>query len=113
MRKLSLKKKHMATMNPSPTVTETVINVTRDGDWLPPQEFCAIALAAAGTDGDLAVSLQGVDHLDASALQILLALAAERKKRGKGLRLADTSLALSRWFEYAGGRENISPDREA
>ena len=77
------------------------------------EEFRAIALSAAGTDGNLTVNLQGVDHLDASALQILLALAAERKKRGKGLRLANASLALSRWFEYAGGRENISPEREA
>jgi anti-anti-sigma factor len=107
-----LKKKHTENGNPNQTVTETVINVTRDGDWLPPQEFRTIALSAAETEGDLTVSLQAVDHLDASALQILLALAAERKKRGKGLRLADTSPALSRWFEYAGGRENVSPERE-
>jgi anti-anti-sigma regulatory factor len=113
MRRISLKRKHVESANPSQTVTETVINVTRDGDWLPPQEFRAIALSAAGTKGHLTVSLQAVDHLDASALQILLALAAERKKRGQGLRLADTSLALSRWFEYAGGGENISPEREA
>jgi anti-anti-sigma factor len=110
---MSLKKKRVGSANPNQTVTETVINVTRDGDWLPAQEFRAIALSAAGTEGNLTVSLQAVDHLDASALQILLALAVERKKRGKGLRLADTSLALSRWFEYAGGRENISPEREA
>jgi anti-anti-sigma regulatory factor len=110
---MSLKKKRVESGGPSQTVTETVIHVTRDGDWLPPQEFLDIALSAAGTEGNLTVSLQAVDHLDASALQILLALAVERKKRGKGLRLADTSLALSRWFEYAGGRENISPEREA
>jgi anti-anti-sigma factor len=109
---MSLKKKHAESGSPIQTVTETVINVTRDGDWLPPQEFRAVALSAAGTEGDLTVSLQAVDHLDASALQILLALAEERKKRGKGLRLADTSPALSRWFEYAGGRENVSPERE-
>lgn len=107
-----MKKKHVESGNPSQTVTETVINVTRDGDWLPPQEFRAIALSAAATEGNLTVSLRAVDHLDASALQILLALAAERKKRGKGLRLTDTSMALSRWFEYAGKRENISPERE-
>lgn len=109
---MSLKRKRVEQGNPSQTVTETVINVTRGGDWLPPQEFRAIALSAVGTEGDLTVSLQAVDHLDASALQILLALAAERKKRGRGLRLTDASLALSRWFEYAGGRENISPERE-
>lgn len=60
---MSLKKKHAERGNPSQTVTETVINVTRDGDWLPPQEFRAIALSAAGIEGDLTVSLQAVDHL--------------------------------------------------
>jgi anti-anti-sigma regulatory factor len=110
---MSLKKNHMASRDPSRSVTDTVIHVTRDGDWLPPHPFHALALSAAATDGNLTVSLQGVDHLDASALQILLALAAERKKRGKGFHLADISVTLSRWFEYAGGRENFSPEREA
>jgi hypothetical protein len=58
-----LKKKHTENGNPNQTVTETVINVTRDGDWLPPQEFRTIALSAAETEGDLTVSLQAVDHL--------------------------------------------------
>ncbi len=99
--------------NATPAAAETVIDVTRAGDWLPPEEFRTLALSAAAAEGALTVNLQDVDHLDGAALQILLALAAERKKRGKGLRLANPSLALSRWFEYAGGRENISPEREA
>jgi anti-anti-sigma factor len=110
---MRLKRKQTGTREAKPTATETVINVTRDGDWLPPEEFHAVALSAAQADGNLTVNLQGVDHLDASALQILLALAAERKKRGRGLRLANASTPLSRWFEYAGGRENISAEREA
>jgi|HubBroStandDraft_2_1064218.scaffolds.fasta_scaffold476112_1 anti-anti-sigma factor len=110
---MSLTKKHTGTTTPGQAATESIIAVTRDGDWLSPEEFRSVALAAADADGNLTLNLQGVDHLDASALQILLALAAERKKRGKGLRLANISLALSRWFEYAGGRENISPEREA
>ena len=93
----------MEKASPIATVTETVIFVTREGEWLPPEELRAIALSAVDTDGSLTVNLEGVEHLDASALQMLLALAAERKKRGKGLRLANVSLALSRWFEYAGG----------
>jgi len=98
-----LKKKHMKGGKPKLAVTETVIHVTRDGDWLPPEEFRTIALCVVGADVQLSVDLQGVDYLDASALQILLALAAERKKQGKGLRLTNASPALSRWFEYAGG----------
>jgi anti-anti-sigma regulatory factor len=100
---MTLKRKHMEKTSPIATVTETVILVTHEGEWLPPEELRAIALAAVDTDGSLTVNLEGVEHLDASALQMLLALAAERKKRGKGLRLANASLALSRWFEYAGG----------
>jgi anti-anti-sigma regulatory factor len=108
-----MKKKQTESGNASPTVTEMVINVTRDGEWLQAEEFRALALSAADADANLTVNVQGVDHLDTSALQILLALAAERKKRGKGLGLANASIPLSRWFEYAGGRENISPEREA
>ena len=100
---MTLKRKPMAKSSPIENVTETVIIVTREGEWLPPEELRAIALSAVDTDGNLTVNLEGVEHLDASALQMLLALAAERKKRGKGLRLANVSLALSRWFEYAGG----------
>src|ERR1700722_4788327 len=100
---MTLKRKPMGKSSPIATVTETVIIVTREGEWLPPQELRAIALSAVDTDSNLTVNLEGVEHLDASALQMLLALAAERKKRGKGLRLANVSLALSRWFEYAGG----------
>jgi anti-anti-sigma factor len=100
---MTLKRKHMEKSSPIATVTETVILVTREGEWLPPGELRALALSAVDADGILIVNLEGVEHLDASALQLLLALAAERKKRGKGLRLANASLALSRWFEYAGG----------
>jgi anti-anti-sigma factor len=110
---MSVKRQRTANKKPTASVTETVIDVTRGGDWLPSEEFRAVALSAAGAESDLTVNLQAVDHLDASALQILLALAAERKKRGRGLRLANTSAALSRWFEYAGGRENLAPQPEA
>jgi anti-anti-sigma factor len=70
---------------------------------LPPEELLSLALASIEANGNLIVNLEGVDYLEASVLQILLALAAERKKRGAGLRLANVSPALSRWFEYAGG----------
>jgi ABC-type transporter Mla MlaB component len=110
---MRLKRKPTNSGDTRPTATETVIEGTRDGDWLPPEEFLAAALSAAQAEGNLTVNLQGVDHLDASALQILLALAAERKKGGRRLYLANASTSLSHWFEYAGGRENISAEREA
>jgi anti-anti-sigma factor len=95
------------------TEAETVIYVTREGDWLPPEELHAAALSAVTAEGNLTVNLRGVDHLDGSTLQILLALARERKRRGGALTLAEASPQLSRWFEYAGERENISTEREA
>jgi len=110
---MRLKRKSTNPGDAKAIATETVIDVARDGDWLPPEEFCAVARSAAQAEGNLTVNLEGVDHLDASALQILLALAVERKKRGRGLYLANVSPALSHWFEYAGGRESISAEREA
>jgi anti-anti-sigma regulatory factor len=94
-------------------VTETVIYVTRDGEWLPPEEMHAVARSSANAEGNLTVNLRGVDHLDGSSLQILLALATERKRLGAPLTLAETSTQLSNWFEYAGERGNISPEFEA
>jgi len=52
--------------------------------------------------GDVAVNLDRVDHLDASALQILLALDLEQKRRGQNLRLDHASPDLQKWFQFAG-----------
>jgi anti-anti-sigma factor len=106
-------KKQMESRNQKPTVAPTVINVTREGDWLPPDELHAVARSAVNAEGNLIVNLRGVDHLDASAFQILLALAKERKRQEGALILAEASTALSRWFEYAGERGNICPEPEA
>jgi anti-anti-sigma factor len=100
---MTVKRKHMPKSSANATVTETVILVTREGEWLPPEELRALALSSVNTEGDLTVNLAGVEYLDACALQILLALAAERREHGQALRLANASPALSHWFEYAGG----------
>jgi anti-anti-sigma regulatory factor len=42
------------------------------------------------------------EHLDTSALQILLALDREQRQRGGQLRLENPSASLRRWFDYAG-----------
>jgi anti-anti-sigma regulatory factor len=57
---------------------------------------------------DLTLDLSGVDHLDASALQILLALEAEQRRRGRRLHLVHPSEPLRQWFEYAGAAELLS-----
>jgi len=63
-----------------------VIEVERSGDWMPAEELKEAAIAA----------------LDASAMQILLALEAEQKNRGQHLHLVNASPQLRQWFELSG-----------
>jgi len=81
------------------------IEVERSGDWMPAEELRKTALAASGESKDVIVNLGKVDHLDASALQILLALDAKQKRQGHHLQLANASAHLRQWFEYAGVAE--------
>jgi anti-anti-sigma factor len=81
------------------------IEVERSGDWMPAEELRKTALAASGENKNVIVNLGKVDHLDASALQILLALDADQKRRGHSLQLANASTHLRQWFEYAGVAE--------
>lgn len=60
------------------------------------------------TGHEVTVNLGKVDHLDASALQILLALDAEQQRQGRHLKLANASPHLRQWFEYAGATEHLS-----
>lgn len=84
------------------------IHVARGGDWLPRDEFLKAAVDAAAAAADVVVSLEGIDYLDASALQILLALHAEQKRKSRHLLLTNASPALRRWFEYAGASQHFS-----
>lgn len=84
------------------------IDVERSGGWMPPEDLRAAALDALSASGDVALNLQGIDHLDASALQILLALDTEQKKRGQNLHLANASLHLRQWFDFAGVADHFS-----
>jgi anti-anti-sigma factor len=64
----------------------------------------AAAAAASGNTGAI-VDLEGVDYLDASSLQILLALEAAQRASSLPLRLTNASPTLRRWFEYAGATQ--------
>jgi anti-anti-sigma factor len=84
------------------------IEVTSSGEWLAVEELRRVAANAAGEGRDVALSLKGVDYLDASAFQVLLALAEEQRKQAHGLRLIDASPTLRGWFEYAGAGQRFS-----
>jgi ABC-type transporter Mla MlaB component len=79
------------------------------GEWLPAGELRVKALEAAGATTDVDVDLADVDHLDARALQILLALADELRQKGLSLHLVNASPLLCQWFEYAGTPSHLAP----
>ncbi len=85
-----------------PKIEKQLIEVERSGDWMPADELHASAVAAASAGSDVTLNLDRIDHLDASALQILLALDADLGKRGRKLELAKASPHLLKWFEFAG-----------
>lgn len=88
----------------------TVIKVERSGDWLPVEEFRSAVLAAVESGSDVIIDLDKINHLDASALQVLLALVAEQKKRGRSLVMENSSSSLRHWFEYAGAAQHFFAD---
>ena len=86
---------------------QAVVNADRAGDWMVADELRAAALSAVEAGSDVTFQLSGIDHLDASALQILLALNAEQKRRGRQLELTGASPHLRQWFVYAGAAEEF------
>jgi anti-anti-sigma factor len=84
-----------------------VIEVERAGDWMSAEELRNASLQALGEGTDVTLNLDKVDHLDASALQILLALDTEQKKNGRHLHLANASSHLRQWLDYAGASDHF------
>lgn len=86
------------------------IEVASSQDWLPPEELKEVALKNIEAGKNLVLNLNSVDHLDASALQILLALEAEQKAHGSDLRFAHVSPELRQWIDHAGAAAQLSMD---
>lgn len=85
-----------------PKPVKALFEAACSGDWMPANELKAAALRAVEAGNDVTISLSNIQYLDASALQVLLALDAEQKRRGRNLELVNTSSQLRRWFDYAG-----------
>jgi len=58
-----------------------------------------------GQPPEMIIDLEGLEHLDASALQVLLAIGSEQKRRGGVLRLENVSAGMRQWFAWAGAAE--------
>jgi anti-anti-sigma factor len=84
------------------------IDVERSGDWMPVEDLRTAAQEAVTEGANVALNLDKVDHLDASALQILLALDIAQKKQGRNLQLTNASPQLRQWFEFAGVADHFS-----
>jgi len=91
-----------------PAGQQAVIEANRSGEWLGVDELRAAGLAAIAEGRDVTVNLSQVDYLDASALQLLLALGREQKKLERQLHLTSASAHLRQWFEWAGAVEMLS-----
>jgi ABC-type transporter Mla MlaB component len=72
---------------------------------MPAAEMRVAALAALAFGNDSFLGVNEIDHLDAGALQILLALQTAREAHGRSLHLVNVSSLLLPWFEYAGAAD--------
>lgn len=108
-RNRSTMKKAQAAVEPFETNAKPeVIAVAGSGDWLTSEELKEVALKSVGEGKNVTLSLNGVEHLDASALQILLAWDAEQKRSGSQLCFMDVSPSLHQWFNHAGAAAHFS-----
>jgi anti-anti-sigma factor len=81
----------------------------RSGESMSAEELKKVVLEALAEGKDILLDLDQVNHLDASLLQILLALNVEQTKRGRDLQLANASQLLRQWFEFAGATSDFFP----
>ena len=91
-------------------VEYVVIDVERCGEWMPSEELRDIAMTALAASTDIRVNVERIDHLDASAMQILLAIEAKQKNSGQLLELVNSSPKLREWFEISGAADHFFVD---
>lgn len=96
--------------NPDGRSAET-LHAIHSGQWMEAADLRGWAgdrLAADEPQAVLVLDVSGADHLDASALQVLLAIRAEQQRRGGVLQLVKPSEPLRRWFDYAGAADLLA-----
>lgn len=112
------------------SATVSTLLAARAGEWLEaglihtwmleqPGYFAGESSATNATfqpDGscsrDLEVDLEGLDYLEADALQLLLVMQNEQFRQGQRLHLRNISSSLQEWFALAGAADllKISPE---
>jgi len=76
-----------------------------EGEWLPAEDFQRLAIEAASDPDGVEIHVQGLDHLDCTALQVLCALRRKLLADGRIFRLAALSPTLLSAFALAGAGE--------
>jgi hypothetical protein len=80
----------------------------RSGQWMEAsalRQWAMEQLNGSEPPRELVIDLEGLEHLDASALQVLMALRAEQTRRDGILRFEHASASLQPWFAWAGAAE--------
>lgn len=90
--------------------SRSIVAVVEDGGWAPAQQLKDRALEAAITSNNIALDFSGIDHLEASGLQVILACSADCKSAGKSLELLNVSSGLRVWFDHCGASEHFFPE---
>ena len=106
--------------------SSVMIRVGQSGNWMDAQELRAQFLGymehnavltaeqcALSGDAGIVVDMRDLNHLDGSALQVLIAADRALRNRGEQLRLQNCSESLQRWFAYAGAPELVGGDGQA
>jgi len=88
----------------------------RSGEWMEALELRRRAteeLEAHSQLREVVIDVGGLEHLDASALQVLVAIRGELRGRKGRLRLEHASEGLRRWFRYAGAEDLVAASQGA
>jgi len=95
------------------------VHAVHDGEWMEAADLRQRLLEqlreageASGARPALAVDLSGIDHLDASVLEVLLAARAHQQRAGATVRMVNASPSLRQWFEYAGAADLLQSPEE-
>jgi anti-anti-sigma factor len=88
-----------------------LIDVERSGDWMPADELRDMAMTALAASAGMTLNLDRIDHLDASAMQVLLAIEAAEESLGHHLKLVNASPKLQQWFELSGAAGHFFGDQ--
>jgi len=102
--------------DPGPGESEAItLRMSRSGQWMDAAELREWAMeqgiarltadSAAGPLPRLVLDVKGLDHLDARALQVVLAMRAAERSRGIEPELEHVSESLRQWLAYAGAEE--------